>query len=161
MNDFPAVKFKLLRPGSRLPQRGTEHSGAFDIYAPEDGCLSPHERKKVPTGIAHEVCQDFNIVTDGMGSTQIPFTLHGLLIPRSGLATRGIRLYFSPSLIDADYRGEIMIGLENLSESDFWWEQGDRLAQIAYVPMYMGTAIAVDELSDTSRGTGGFGSTGT
>jgi dUTP pyrophosphatase len=147
-----AVNFKLLRSGSKLPKRGTEHSGAFDIYAPENGSIAPHERKKIPTGIAH----DISPVVDGLDS----FTLQGLLIPRSGLATKGIRLFFAPCLIDADYRGEIIIGLENLTDEEFHWEAGDRLVQIAYVPMYMGSAGLVQELSETSRGAGGFGHTG-
>lgn len=173
---YPAVKFKLLRPGSMLPRRGTETSGAFDIFAPEAGTLHPGQRGMIPTGLAHEVCEGYTVpvyAPDSPNATSgalynhhhkemIPFTLQGLLMPRSGLASKkGIRLFFAPCLIDADYRGELGIMLENMSDEPLHWEQGDRLVQIAYVPMYMGPAEVAEDLKPTARGTGGFGSTGT
>lgn len=159
------VKFKLLRPGSVLPKRGTPDSGALDIFAPVEGCILPGERQMVPTGLAHEVNGNWRIplinVHDGDRMHEIAFKLQGVLIPRSGLASKkGIRLFFAPCLIDFDYRGEITVLIENQGDDVVYWKTGDRLCQIAYMPMYMGDVAAVEELTATVRGAGGFGSTG-
>jgi dUTP pyrophosphatase len=91
----------------------------------------------------------------------MPLQLQGILIPRSGLAAKQkLRLFFAPCLIDHDYRGEIHAMLENQSEDTVRWSMGERICQIGYVPMYMGPVQEVAELSETERGSGGFGSTG-
>jgi dUTP pyrophosphatase len=167
MNSF--VKFKLLRPGARLPQRGTDGSGGFDFFAPEDGHLDIGEKRLIPTGIAHDMpgelvlypgaCRDglHGIVKEGF---IIPFKMQGILFDRSGLGgKKGICLSFK-CLIDNDYRGEIYLSIENKSGKPFDWKAGDRLTQIAYVLMYAGVAEETQTLTDTHRGEGGFGSTG-
>jgi len=146
------VAFKLLRMGSKLPERGTPQSGALDVYAPESGEIEARSKKLVGLGIAHQ------IEDDGWAAN---FKLQALLIPRSGLALKkGIRIFFAPCLVDNDYRGEIMILIENTNDHKFAWLKHERLCQIAYVPMFMGEVVEALMLDETERGSGGFGSTG-
>lgn len=168
-NNEPLLQFKLVHPNARCPQRGTSHSGAFDVYAPEGGNLLPGERVTVGTGLAHQINPAFEGLFIGLiersGNVNMDrgglFQMQGFMIPRSGLAAReGIRLFFAPCLIDHDYRGEIQITLENGSKNIFFWKQGDRLCQIGYIPMYAGDCSIVETLTETQRGAGGHGSTG-
>jgi dUTP pyrophosphatase len=154
-----------------LPQRGTPGSGAFDFYAPEDGTLLPGEKKLVPSGIAHELPPPFSIPlhSPNFANTYsgiiekvptLPFKMQGILFDRSGLGgKKNIRLSFA-CLIDNDYRGEIVLSLENHGTEVFHWKAGDRLCQIAYALLYAGEAEETQTLTDTHRGEGGFGSTG-
>ena len=162
------IHFKLLHPNAKLPVRGTSMSGAFDIYVPEGGFVDPFEKVTIGTGLSHQVSPRVDMlaicVMEGRNQAAshrvAPFALQGIMIPRSGLAARdGIRLFFAPCLIDHDYKNEIHIVLENASYNRFTWKAGDRLCQIAYIPVYMGDCVEVAELEATSR-TGGFGSTG-
>jgi dUTP pyrophosphatase len=157
----PFISFKLMRAGAQLPKRGTDGSGGFDFYAPEDGFLDPGEKRLFPSGVAHEMSGKLEICLYG-DSTRVllPIKLQGILFDRSGLGgKKGIRLSFT-CLIDNDYRGEILLSIENASPNPFSWRKGDRLCQIAYVPMYAGEVGEVATLTDTHRGEGGFGSTG-
>ncbi len=169
MFEMDMIQFKLVHPNARCPQRGTSHSGAFDIFAPEDGIAMPFERLTVGTGVAHQISPQFHglsmPVVEPSNRTNINrfalFHLQGIMMPRSGLAARhGIRLFFAPCLIDHDYRGEIKITLENATREPFVWSAGDRLCQIAYIPHYAGGCQVVEHLTETVRGTGGHGSTG-
>jgi dUTP pyrophosphatase len=166
----PFIRFKLMREGAQLPKRGTEGSGAFDLYAPEDGHLNVGEKKLIPSGVAHELPGLLFLTLDNRHSTpagasyfdgdRIPFKMQGFLFDRSGLGgKKGIRLSFA-CLIDNDYRGEIFLSIENQSDMPFAWLRGDRLVQIVYVLAYAGEAALVETLTDTHRGEGGFGSTG-
>lgn len=147
------IQFKLLREGAKLPKRATEQSGAFDIYAPCDGCLEPGEFINFPIGVAHQISDHLHV--------PLGFRLQGLMIPRSGFATRhGIRLFYE-GLIDHDYRGEIHACLENASSKSFEWKEGERICQIVYILAWMGPALELEgDLEPTDRGAGGFGSTG-
>jgi dUTP pyrophosphatase len=155
------VRFKLMRSGARLPLRGTNGSGAFDFYAPEDGHLEAGEKKLVPTGVAHDMPGTLNLCIYGWDLSQVllPVRMQGVLFDRSGLGKKGIRISFA-CLIDNDYRGEILLSIENQSDAPFDWKAGDRMIQISYVLMYAGGAQLTDTLTDTQRGEGGFGSTG-
>lgn len=161
------VKFKLIHPGATLPTRGTDGSGGFDFYAPEDGELKVGEKKLIPTGVAHELPGPVYLAlapADAQGGIhgahEVPFRFQGILFDRSGLGgKKGVRLSFA-CLIDNDYRGDILLSIENQGPATIKWETGNRLCQIAYVLMYAGGCSRVDELSDTKRGVGGFGSTG-
>ena len=159
------VKFKLMRPGAQLPKRGTEGSGAFDFFAPEDGSLAPGEKRLIGSGIAHDLPRQLNICLYGncqeaAGNYLFPVKTQGILFDRSGLGgKKNIRLSFA-CLIDNDYRGEIKLSLENHGTEMFHWKAGDRLCQIAYVLMYAGEAKETEILTETHRGEGGFGSTG-
>jgi dUTP pyrophosphatase len=161
------VQFKLLHPEAKCPQRGTSHSGALDIFVPTSGEIWPGQTMLVGTGLAHRVHPGYQtlmkIYSDDMTQWQevpVPFQLQGLLFGRSGLATKyKIRPSFAPCLIDADYRGEIKLSLENVGDDVFRWQAGDRLCQIMYVPTYMGEICITDTLDATERGEGGFGHT--
>lgn len=131
-----------------LPAYKTEGSAGFDLRADiqEPILLKPLQRKLVPTGIAIE----------------IPIHCEAQVRARSGLSLKhGIGLVNAPGTIDADYRGEIQVILINLSDQDFTIERGERIAQIVINPIVHADFQEVSDLSQTERGSGGFGSTGT
>jgi dUTP pyrophosphatase len=160
-SEFSFVKFKLLRPGAILPRRATTGSGAFDMFAAEDGHLEPGEKSFIHTGVAHDLpgLLYINAYTQEGASVFLPIKVQTVLFDRSGLGKKGIRLSFG-CLIDNDYRGEIHLSIENQSGAPFDWKAGDRLVQMTYVPMYAGGAVETQTLTETDRGAGGFGSTG-
>lgn len=150
----PVIGFKLLCEGARLPQRATRSSGAFDFYAPRAGAVQPGKSVNIPVGVAHQ------LLTPEDSKWPSELALQGLVLSRSGLATKsGIRLFYE-GLVDHDYRGEIHICIENTSRNMFLWAAGDRLCQMLYIPCWMGDGVEITELDETERGTGGFGSTG-
>ena len=136
----------LLREEAKLPTRAHEGDAGLDLYACEAAHIGPGERWSVATGIAVEV----------------PAGHAGLVLPRSGLAReRGIALVNSPGLIDAGYRGEISVLLLNTDPADtFRVEVGDRIAQLLITPIATAAPVEVDALASTTRGDGGFGSSG-
>jgi dUTP pyrophosphatase len=136
-----------VHPDARLPTRAHEGDAGLDLHALEPVRLAPGERASVQTGIAVEI-------PDGHA---------GLVLPRSGLAARhGIALVNSPGLIDAGYRGEIRVLLINTDpETTFEAPAGDRIAQLVIVRMEASQVVEVDALSESERGEGGFGSSGT
>jgi dUTP pyrophosphatase len=130
-----------------LPQYSTPHSAGMDIRAnlKENVFMKPGERKLIPTGLFFEIPDGFEIQ----------------IRPRSGLAIKnGITVLNSPGTIDADYRGEICIILINLSSEDFVINHGDRIAQMVVSKYEKCNWFLVDELTETERGSGGFGHTG-
>jgi dUTP pyrophosphatase len=141
------LPFQRLDPGARLPERAHPGDAGLDLRSAVDLEVQPGERALVPTGLA----------------VAIPEGHAGLVLPRSGLASRaGLTLANSPGLIDAGYRGEIVCAVVNLDrESAVRIERGDRIAQLVVVAVPdVGPAFA-DALPASSRGEGGFGSTGT
>ena len=140
------IKVKKLNENAVLPTYGTEFSAGADLYnLPESIEIPPHHTVLIHTGI----------------STEIPEGYCGLIFARSGLATkRGLAPANKVGVIDADYRGEIMVALHNHSDSSTTVEPGERVAQLAIVPFLKAEFEQADELSDTVRGVGGFGSTG-
>lgn len=126
----------------------TEGAAGVDLYACIDKavCLNRMgEREVIPTGIHIE----------------LPPYWEGQVRPRSGLAAKhGITVTNSPGTIDSDYRGEIKVILHNTSTSKYWVNPGDRIAQLVLKPVWMPIIEIVEELSDTERGEGGFGHTG-
>ena len=142
-----SLRFRALDSRAVLPTRGHANDAGLDLSCIESFELAPGQRGSVRTGLAVEI-------PDGHG---------GLVLPRSGLARRnGIALVNAPGLIDAGYRGEIEVLLINTdAESSFTAEAGDRIAQLLIVAFYSGSAEWSARLSETSRGDGGFGSTGT
>lgn len=130
-----------------LPQYETEGSAGMDIRAfiSDDIVLFPFERKLISTGLHIE----------------LPMGYEAQLRPRSGLANKfGITLPNSPATIDSDYRGEIKVGLINLSNESFTIKNGDRIAQMVIAKYEQVVLNEVEILSESNRGTGGFGSTG-
>ena len=142
------VNYKKLCPEAKVPTYGTEYSAGADLYALIDGSveLAPHETVLLHTGIAVE----------------IPEGYCGLIFARSSLGTkRGLAPANKVGVIDADYRGEVRVALHNHSEIPATVENGERVAQLAIVPFLKAEFELAQELSDTVRGAGGFGSTGT
>ena len=131
---------------ARLPTRAHDGDAGLDLYALERVVLAPGERASVPTGIAVE----------------IPPGQAGLVLPRSGLAARhGISVVNAPGLIDAGYRGEVRVLLLNTDRAQpFELAAGDRIAQLVLVRVELPELIEVESLSDSARGAGGFGSSG-
>jgi len=145
--DFVA-KFKRLKRNAILPSRGSDRAGAYDLYAAldEDVHILPGENKKIGTGWAIQPPEGFDCY----------------IFARSGSATsRGLRPANCVGLCDEDYRGEYIVALYNDSFDEQVIHNGDRIAQLKFTKKYMPQLIEVDELDDTARGAGGFGSTGT
>lgn len=142
------VKIKKLNNNAIIPTYGTEFSAGADLYAciEEPVSLAPGETVLIKTGL----------------SMEIPAGYAGLVYARSGLATKkGLAPANKVGVIDADYRGEIMVALHNHSNTTAVIESGERIAQMVITPFLMANFITVDKLEETLRGTGGFGSTGT
>ena len=130
-----------------LPQYETEHAAGMDMRAFIESAVTikPLQRVLIPTGLHIE----------------LPVGYEAQIRPRSGLAYKhGISIVNSPGTIDADYRGEIKVLLVNLSDTDFVVNDGDRIAQMVIAKHETVSWISVDELTDTTRGAGGYGHTG-
>jgi len=139
------LKIKKLNEEAVIPAYQSELAAGFDLHSIEDYILKPGERKLIKTGLAFEIESGYEMQ----------------IRPRSGLAFKhGITVLNSPGTIDADYRGEIMVLLINLGDEDFEIKKGDRIAQAVIAPVVQATFIEADKLSETKRGSGGFGSTG-
>ncbi len=143
------VKVKRLDPAAQLPLRATAGSAGADLFAlcPPEGILLPaHGRAVISTGIAIEL----------PGPEVV-----ALVFGRSGLGIKkGITLSNAVGVIDSDYRGELMVGLINHSDEDYKVENGERIAQLLILPVAAAQFVPAESLSDTARGTAGFGSTG-
>jgi dUTP pyrophosphatase len=137
----------LLKLDVDLPTPSHSHpgDGGTDLFSRIDTVLEPRERQMVPTGIA----------------VAVPDGYAGLVVPRSGLAvSHGIGVVNAPGLLDAGYRGEVNVILVNHGREPFTINRGDRIAQLVVVPVVVQEFVEVDELPASSRGDGGFGSTG-
>jgi len=140
------VEFQRLSDEARPPARAHDHDAGWDLRASEAATIGPGERASVGTGIA----------------VAIPEGCAGVVLPRSGLAARhGITLTNAPGLIDAGYRGEVLVLLLNTDRSEpFEVEVGDRIAQLVIVDLPAVEFAETDALTETARGAAGFGSTG-
>ncbi|MED9969287.1 MAG: dUTP diphosphatase [Ruminococcus sp.] len=142
------LKIKKLRENARIPKTATSGSAGMDLYAclDEGVTLSPGELKIIPTGIAIE------LPDNGCAA---------FLYARSGLGVKhGICLSNGVGVIDSDYRGEVCVGLCNVSDKPYVIEPFERVAQMVIAPVFVPGVREVSELGDTERGEGGFGSTG-
>lgn len=142
------VNIKKLNPNAIIPTYATEYSAGADLYACMDSSvtISAGHTEFIHTGIALE----------------IPACYAGLIYARSGLACKkGLAPANKVGVIDADYRGEIMVALHNHSNEAITVENGERIAQLVITPFITAAFNEVSELEDTVRGNGGFGSTGT
>lgn len=138
---------KKLHPQAVIPTRATAQSAGYDLSA----CLTepleipPGETRMVPTGLA----------------IQLPEGTAGMVYPRSGLASKfSITLINAVGVIDSDYRGELKVPLHNHGNAPFLLHNGDRMAQLVVTPVLFPEVEEVSALTETNRGTGGFGSTG-
>ncbi len=141
------LRIKKLRDNAQMPTYGSEFAAGADMYAAIDEAVTiqPNETKLIPTGLAFE----------------IPEGYAGFVHARSGLASkRGLAPANKVGVIDADYRGEVMVALHNHGTEAQTVEAGERIAQMIIAPFVAVNYIFSDELDDTVRGEGGFGSTG-
>ena len=141
-----SLRFRRLSAAARAPGRAHDGDAGYDLHAAEAAVIEPGRRASVGTGIA----------------VSIPDGRAGLVLPRSGLAARhGIALVNAPGLIDAGYRGELRVLLLNTDPREpFEVEPGDRIAQLVLVRVEAPPLEEAAELDETSRGQGGFGSSG-
>ena len=139
------VRVKRLSPDAKIPKAAKAGDVAFDLYSTIDYELRPGERFAIPIGIAVE----------------IPPGFEGQVRPRSGLALKeGVTVLNTPGTVDSGYRGEVHTIMINHNQESFTITKGMRISQLAIRPVPEVEFIEVDELSDTERGEGGFGSTG-
>lgn len=143
---MPIVNVKKLHEKAVLPTYGSAFSAGADLYAVEGCVIPPSETRLIHTGLAME----------------IPEGYAGLIYARSGLASkRGLAPANKVGVVDADYRGEVMVALHNHSLVEQTVADGERIAQLVIAPFLKADFSEIQELSDTVRGAGGFGSTGT
>jgi dUTP pyrophosphatase len=140
------LAIRRLRDDAALPERAYPGDAGLDLVSCERVTLEPGARAVVSTGIA----------------VAIPDGHAGLVVPRSGLAARhGIGVVNAPGLVDAGYRGEVLVVLVNTDRSEgFVVEPGMRIAQLVIVPVTLAAPVEVEELPETERGVAGFGSSG-
>ena len=141
------VRVKKLRATAKLPTRGSVSAAGYDLYACIDNpiIINPHETRKIGTGLAFE----------------LPESTFGAIFARSGLATKkGIRPANCVGVCDSDYTGEYIVALHNDSETPYTVSHGERIAQLILLPFIPMEFVEAEELTQTVRGDGGFGSTG-
>ena len=144
---MPRVAVKKLQENAVLPTYGSEYAAGADLYAltDEEIIFAPGETKLIRTGLAMEIPQGYA----------------GLIYARSGLASKkGLAPANKVGVVDADYRGEVMVALHNHSNTEQKIAPKERVAQLVIAPFLKAQFEEADELSDTVRGVGGFGSTG-
>jgi dUTP pyrophosphatase len=137
------LRVKLLSEKARVPKRASALAAGYDLCSSVDIVIPAGERKLVPTDLAVE----------------IPVGTYGRVAPRSGLSAKHF-IDVGAGVVDADYRGPLMILLFNFGKEDFQIKEGDRIAQLVLERIYTPDVVVVDELDDTERGANGFGSTG-
>lgn len=142
------LKIKKLKENAKIPTRGTDGAAGFDLYAciDEPLTLNKGDTALIPTGIAIAV-------PDGYAA---------FIHSRSGLSIKkGICLLNSVGVVDSDYRGEVCVGVIKATDGPYTIEPFERIAQMVIKQVCIPTLVETNELDDTDRGTGGFGSTGT
>ncbi len=141
------VKIKRLNKLAKIPTKGTAESAGYDLYAATDKDIQipPHSNVKIGTGIA----------------MSIPNGFFGGIFARSGVATkRNMRPSNCVGIVDSDYTGEVIVSIHNDSTETKTIQRGERIAQLVILPYLSVIFNEVDELNETERGEGGFGSTG-
>lgn len=139
------IQIKRLRDTAVIPTRGSEKAAGYDLYATANYEIAPHSTVKIGTGI----------------SIALPDNSFGAIFARSGLATKkGLRPANCVGVCDSDYRGEYIVPLHNDTDEMMSIEAGERIAQLIVMPFIPVEFEEVDELDETERGAGGFGSTG-
>jgi dUTP pyrophosphatase len=137
------LKLKKLHPDAKVPSYAYRGDAGMDLYVPENIIIKVGERKTIPLGIAIE----------------IPDGYVGLMFDKSSLSHKhGLKTY--GNVIDSGYRGEIHVGIMNLSDKDYELKTGDKIIQMLIMPVFQVEVVVVDELSGSDRGDGNFGSSG-
>ncbi|KAI4730932.1 dUTP diphosphatase [Aureobasidium sp. EXF-10728] len=139
----PALQIKLLSATARAPTRGSEFAAGYDLYASKSTTVPARGKVLADTDI----------------SIAVPADTYGRVAPRSGLAAKH-SIDVGAGVIDADYRGPLKVLLFNLGETDFAINEGDRIAQLIIERIYTPEVLVVEQLPESVRGAGGFGSTG-
>lgn len=141
------IKIKKLRENANIPTRGSAAAAGYDLYACIENAVTikPHTTEKIGTGLA----------------IAVPDGYFGAIFARSGLAAKqGLRPANCVGVADSDYRGEYIVAIHNDTDAEQIVEPGERIAQLVVMPYLAAEFEEVDELSETERGAGGFGSTG-
>lgn len=141
------IRFKRLNKLAKTPTRGSEEAAGYDLYAAinETTSIPPHSTVKIGTGLSFE----------------LPTETFGAIFARSGLATKmGLRPSNCTGVCDSDYRGEYIVAIHNDTNEEKVINPGERIAQLILMPYIPMTFKEVEDLSETDRGSGGFGSTG-
>lgn len=139
------IKVKKLNEKAILPTRGSDYAAGYDLYALEGAVIKTHETVKIGTGLAFE----------------LPNETFAAIFARSGLATKqGLRPANCVGICDSDYRGEYIVALHNDTDEDKTINAGERIAQMVLMPYIPMVFEEVEELKESARGTGSFGSTG-
>jgi len=139
------IRIKKLNSEAVIPSYQTKGSAGFDLHSIEDKVIEPGHREMVGTGLAFSIEHGYEVQ----------------IRPRSGLGFKhGVTVINTPGTIDSDYRGEIKVVLVNLGHEPFVIKKGERIAQAVVKEVVLADFLEVDELDETSRGSGGFGSTG-
>lgn len=141
------IRFKRLNSMAIIPSRGSEQAAGYDLYAAIEGpiTIEPHTTTKIGTGLSFE----------------LPNNTFGAIFARSGLATKqGLRPANCVGVCDSDYRGEYIVAIHNDTDDEQIIQPGERIAQLILMPYIPMVFEKVEELNDTERGDGGFGSTG-
>lgn len=141
------IEIKKLKENATVPTRGSEYAAGYDLYACIDKpvTIAPGSTEKIGTGLA----------------VAVPNGYFGAIFARSGLALKqGLRPANCVGVADSDYRGEYIVALHNDSDKEQVINSGDRIAQLVIMPFLSAEFELTDELTDTARGAGGFGSTG-
>lgn len=141
------VKIKKLDENAKIPTKGSKMAAGYDLYACIDKAvlINPHNTATISTGL----------------SLELPDGMFGAIFPRSGISTkRGLAPANKIGVCDPDYRGEYKVALHNHSDKTQWVNPGERIAQLIIIPYVDVDFEEVDELSESERGMGGFGSTG-
>ena len=136
------MNVKKLHPNALLPRRAHPTDSGADLFAVERTVLPPHAVTHVHTGVAVE----------------LPENTSGIIWGKSSVESKGIKAM--AGLVDAPYRGELIVCMYNLNDTEFIFEAGQKVAQLVVLPTLYPDITEVAELSDTARGAGGFGSTG-
>lgn len=149
MNPYQEIGLKL-DPHAQLPRYATPGAAGADLHA----CIPTVRRMTIYPGCTLAVPTGVYL--------ELPLHLEAQIRPRSGLAaSAGLTILNSPGTIDSDFRGEIKVLLYNTSKNEIFIQHGDRIAQMVIAPVIRGVFMIRDSLSETARGSGGFGSTGT
>ncbi len=166
------IKFKKFKPNATIPTQGSEYAAGYDLYAciDEPITIQPHETVKIGTGIAITP-PDFNFFTAPMSfllddkserkAVLTNIKTFGAIFARSGLATKkGLRPANAVGVCDIDYTGEYIVPLHNDTDIPQTVKPNERIAQLVFIPYISDKWEEVDELEETERGSGGFGSSG-
>lgn len=138
----PVIKVKKLDPQAKLPLRAHDTDSGADLFALTRTVLPPHAVTHVHTGVCVE----------------LPEQTSGIIWGKSSVESKGIKAM--AGLVDAPYRGELIVCMYNLNDTEFVFEAGQKVAQLVVLPTLYPSFVQAEEISQTSRGSGGFGSTG-